>query len=159
MARFVYFDMILITYNSEILTIRVVFMKLRKIVSYNLKKIREDRGLNQADLAELCNMSLSAIQSYESMTREPKEDARTKIASALGIEEYEIYSAPDSGHNIKKEGYSLATILSALARHSDLVEQLVQLPNNQETNELIEDLTGMIRLEVKRNQDPQAQQA
>lgn len=71
-------------------------MKLRELISFNLKRIRKEKGLTQASFSELCGISQQAIQHYETMAREPKEDAREKIASALGIEEVELYQLPQS---------------------------------------------------------------
>jgi transcriptional regulator with XRE-family HTH domain len=99
-------------------------MKLRQLVSFNLKRIRIERGMNQFDLAELCNMSLSAIQSYESMKREPKESARELIANALGIDESELYFAGKKNEsNIAKINQaSTNDLINVMSKHPEFFE-------------------------------------
>lgn len=50
-----------------------------------LKKIREEKGLTQAQLSELAGISSRMIQKYECGTSRPRFDAAEKLASALGI--------------------------------------------------------------------------
>lgn len=51
--------------------------------SERLKKIREQKGLTQEQLAQRCGISRRMIQKYESGVARPRFDASEKIASAL----------------------------------------------------------------------------
>lgn len=51
--------------------------------SERLKKIREQKGLTQEQLAQRCGISRRMIQKYESEVARPRFDASEKIASAL----------------------------------------------------------------------------
>lgn len=51
--------------------------------SERLKKIREQKGLTQEQLAQLSGISRRMIQKYESGVARPRFDASEKIASAL----------------------------------------------------------------------------
>lgn len=54
-----------------------------KSIGQNIKKIRKSKGLSQKELADLVNVSQSAIYYYESGKREIKWDMILKIAVAL----------------------------------------------------------------------------
>lgn len=50
-----------------------------------LKNFREEKGLTQARLAELADISSRMIQKYECGASRPRFDAAEKLASALGV--------------------------------------------------------------------------
>lgn len=54
-----------------------------KSIGENIKKIRQDKGLSQKELANRVNVSQSAIYYYESGKREIRLDMLEKIAVAL----------------------------------------------------------------------------
>lgn len=47
--------------------------------SSKLQRIRKMRGLTQRQLAELCNISIKTLQSYEQMTRDIKKANKNTI--------------------------------------------------------------------------------
>lgn len=53
--------------------------------SERLKKIREQKGLTQEQLAQRSGLSRRMIQKYESGVARPRYDASEKIASALDV--------------------------------------------------------------------------
>lgn len=50
-----------------------------------LKKIREDKKLNQSELGEISNLAPSAISQFESNLREPSATSLIKLSKALNI--------------------------------------------------------------------------
>jgi len=50
-----------------------------------LKSLRKDRGLSQADLANLLGVRRSSISSYENGTRSPDYDTLLKIAACFQV--------------------------------------------------------------------------
>jgi len=51
----------------------------------NIKKYRKQKGLTQAELAEMIDLKSITIRKYEGDDREPSIETITKIAAALGI--------------------------------------------------------------------------
>lgn len=59
---------------------------MRKIsFAENLKRIREERGISQAQLARELNISYQTYNGYETKGNEPKYDLLIKIANALCV--------------------------------------------------------------------------
>lgn len=54
-------------------------------IGENIKRIRLQRGLTQAELGYLLNISESTVRGYELGIRNPKPAKLEKIASALGV--------------------------------------------------------------------------
>lgn len=50
----------------------------------NLKKLREEKGLSQAELAKIINVSQPMIAQYEREVRVPSAPTALAIAKALG---------------------------------------------------------------------------
>lgn len=59
-------------------------------IGENIKRIRKERGLTQEELGKSIDISGVAIMRYEKGQREPKIETIKKIASALGVSEYEL---------------------------------------------------------------------
>ncbi|WWR19604.1 helix-turn-helix domain-containing protein [Lachnospiraceae bacterium JLR.KK009] len=61
-------------------------------IGENIKRIRQEKGLTQKQLGNLCNppMADSAIRRYEAGKANPKTETLCKIADALGVPEYEL---------------------------------------------------------------------
>ncbi|WP_238884569.1 helix-turn-helix domain-containing protein [Clostridium sp. YIM B02551] len=59
-------------------------------IGENIKRLRTEKGLTQKELAEKCNISLSALNKYERGERVPKIENISSIASALGVNSHEI---------------------------------------------------------------------
>lgn len=54
-------------------------------VGTRIRKIRNDRGLSQAELGELMGLSADRIQKYENGIRKPKSDLIKKFAEVLNV--------------------------------------------------------------------------
>lgn len=64
--------------------------------SDRLKELREGKGLTQVQLAEILNISKSAIANYESGLREPKDNRLwKKIASYFNVTVDYLMDVPD----------------------------------------------------------------
>lgn len=50
-----------------------------------LKELREEKGLNQNDLAKIFNISPSSIGMYETDKREPDDDLKIKFAEYFNV--------------------------------------------------------------------------
>ena len=55
-----------------------------------LKKIREEKGLTQRDVAERLGVSIQNYNQYETGKRNPKLDTKERIATALGVGLFEL---------------------------------------------------------------------
>jgi transcriptional regulator with XRE-family HTH domain len=73
--------------------------KLREILANNLKTYRRKSGLSQAKLAEKAKISTQYIAMIELSRQYPTPEVTEKIADALGIEAYELFSVPVSPEN------------------------------------------------------------
>lgn len=50
-----------------------------------LKKLREDRGLKQIDIAKLCNVGASTVSMWETGDRHPDDTTITKLANHFNV--------------------------------------------------------------------------
>ena len=69
---------------------------LRDILASNLKENRKKCGISQAKLAELAGISTQYIAMIELSRQFPTPEVLERIAAALGIEAYELFSVPPS---------------------------------------------------------------
>ncbi len=68
--------------------------------SKRLKELRESRSLTQAGLAQITNLSRSAIAAYETGAREPNFDTLKKFASYFKVEtDFLLGNAPTPGED------------------------------------------------------------
>jgi len=67
---------------------------LREIFAYNLKKKRRNCGFSQAKLAEMVNVSTHHIATIETARNYPTLDLVERMANALNIEIYELFTDP-----------------------------------------------------------------
>jgi len=72
---------------------------LRGILANNLRGNRKKCGLSQAKLAEKSGFSTQYIAMIELSRQFPTPEALEKIAAALGIEAYELFSVQPSYEN------------------------------------------------------------
>lgn len=63
-----------------------------------LKKLRQDMGWSQVDLADRIGVSGSVVSMYENGQREPARDTLAKIARELNISMDALVLHDDSGH-------------------------------------------------------------
>jgi transcriptional regulator with XRE-family HTH domain len=69
---------------------------IRDILANNLKENRRKCGYSQAKLAEKAGISTQYIAMIELSRQFPTPDVLEQIATALGIEAYELFSVPPS---------------------------------------------------------------
>ena len=55
------------------------------LITNNILKIRTEKGLTQAQLAEMLNVQQSMISMIENEERNPSVDVLLKLASVLGV--------------------------------------------------------------------------
>jgi len=66
---------------------------LRSLLSSNIKKRRKELGISQAVLAEKVNTSTHYIAQIEQKNRFPTPDMLERIAFALEIDSFELFSS------------------------------------------------------------------
>lgn len=60
-------------------------LKLRKILAYNVRAYRRQKGLSQEELADVCGLHRTYIGSIERAERNATLNTLTKLSSALHI--------------------------------------------------------------------------
>lgn len=58
---------------------------MRDILSKRLKACRKERGVSQREVAIFCDITETAYQNYELMTREPKLEILIRIADYFEV--------------------------------------------------------------------------
>jgi transcriptional regulator with XRE-family HTH domain len=61
-------------------------MKLRRVVAKNLRRIRQERGLSQEELADRANLNRNYIGMIEREENSPTVDALGQLSDALDID-------------------------------------------------------------------------
>lgn len=56
------------------------------MIGKRIKALREERGISQRDLANLCQISKSSIDAYETERRNPKREALEAIADVFNVD-------------------------------------------------------------------------
>jgi transcriptional regulator with XRE-family HTH domain len=69
-------------------------MDMRKLVGRNVKRIRQEKGLTQEQLAELSGFSQQYISGLEQGRRNPTLVSLYELATALGVSNMQLVS-PD----------------------------------------------------------------
>ena len=69
---------------------------IRDILANNLKENRKKNGISQAKLAEKAGISTQYIAMIELSRQFPTPEVLEKIACALGVEAYELFSVAPS---------------------------------------------------------------
>lgn len=92
-------------------------------LSDNLKRIREDRGISQVELAERCGMSASQISKMEQgAQKNPHIETVVAMAAALGVSIEELVFGTEGPNGMK---YMLAAIDSLPAEKQRTVKELI----------------------------------
>lgn len=100
--------------------------------SERLKKIREEKGMTQEQLAQCSGISRRMIQKYESAVARPRYDAAEKLASALEIpvstllgenETFVAQAAEKYGARGAKQAEQLMSEVTGLFAGGDLAEE------------------------------------
>jgi transcriptional regulator with XRE-family HTH domain len=61
-------------------------MRLRRIVARNLRRLRQDRGLSQEELADLAGLNRNYVGMVEREENAPTVDTLEVLAQALQVE-------------------------------------------------------------------------
>ncbi|MGD0540284.1 MAG: helix-turn-helix transcriptional regulator [Tepidisphaeraceae bacterium] len=69
----------------------------RKILAYNLRQLRQDKGLSQEALADLASLHRTYVGSVERAERNISIDNIEKLAYALGVAPAELLMPSASG--------------------------------------------------------------
>jgi transcriptional regulator with XRE-family HTH domain len=72
-------------------------MDMRKLVGRNVKRIRQEKGLTQEQLAELSGFSQQYIGGLEQGPRNPTIVSLYELATALGISHMELVHPDGEG--------------------------------------------------------------
>lgn len=67
---------------------------IEKVFSDNLRRLRDDADLTQAELAERTGLSLTAVQHYETNRRFPKPEMIDALAESLGVHPSVFFAGP-----------------------------------------------------------------
>jgi transcriptional regulator with XRE-family HTH domain len=112
-----------------------------EIFPRQLRHLRLQRGLSQERLAELANLSINAISSFERGLRFPRPKSLDALARALGAEPGDFMV--ETSHTTSDRG-ALADLVSLLSR------------TNTETVELVLDLAKVLVARERRRVEPVA---
>lgn len=63
----------------------------RKMQNLYLIELREQRGLNQAQLAEKLSISPSSVSAYEQGVKVPRDELKVKIAEFFGVSVLDLF--------------------------------------------------------------------
>jgi len=72
-------------------------MDMRKLVGRNVKRIRQEKGLTQEQLAERSGFSQQYISGLEQGQRNPTIVSLYELATALGVSHMELVSPDGQG--------------------------------------------------------------
>jgi transcriptional regulator with XRE-family HTH domain len=72
-------------------------MDMRKLVGRNVKRIRQEKGLTQEQLAELSGFSQQYISGLEQGRRNPTIVSIYELATSLGVSHIELLHFADEG--------------------------------------------------------------
>ena len=70
-------------------------MDMRKLVGRNVKRVRQEKGLTQEQLAELSGFSQQYISGLEQGQRNPTVVSLYELATALGVSHMELVRSAD----------------------------------------------------------------
>ncbi len=117
--------------------------EIEKILSQNLKRLRDAKKITQDRLAEMVGVTLPGFQNWESMRSWPKPASIEKIAKALQVKQWELFADYDA---VVETGVVLADQMEKSDKQSQKIGALV-MENDQ------------LKSDVKQlRADPKAQQ-
>lgn len=76
-----------------------------------IKEARKKAGLTQKELAAKLGIAYQTLAQWENDLRNPKRETLQKIASALGINWYELYAESEKEQMEAKKNYDIAKFL------------------------------------------------
>jgi transcriptional regulator with XRE-family HTH domain len=71
-------------------------MDMRKLVGRNVKRVRQEKGLTQEQLAELSGFSQQYISGLEQGRRNPTVVTLYELATALGVSHMELMRSAEN---------------------------------------------------------------
>jgi transcriptional regulator with XRE-family HTH domain len=72
---------------------------IRVILANNIKEHRRKYGFSQDRLAEIANISSQYLATVETCRKFPTPEVLDRLAGALGIETYELFTVAPTPHN------------------------------------------------------------
>lgn len=119
----------------------------------NLKKIRNEKGVSQKQLADLIGVAPSTYSQYESGKREPDVLKIKAIANVLNISADYLLFGTDNPFSTKNEAYSLYDSLDKedQAEVRGVMKQMLKAEKYTDSNNTISsDIAGEIRSALKK---------
>ena len=98
--------------------------KIGGIFSFNLKRLRNSKGLTQSELAENVELGLRTIQNYEQDGRLPNTDIIDKLISYFDIEPFELFQLSDS--SIGRKSLNLVESLDEVGRNIEYIKSSIE---------------------------------
>ena len=112
----------------------------------DIKKLREQKGLTQKELAERCNVTLRTVQNWEQGKHIPESTLILLELLGFPVREGEIVSSFASGNSVSvsksKEDTETDKFLAALERQQELL--LEQMKANNKRDEQIDRLLTLL---------------
>ena len=119
----------------------------------NIKRLREQRGWLQAQLAERIGVTPGAISGWENGTRNPEAQLRQKLCEVFGITESELFS--EGGHpDLPKQVVELLQqpeIIEAL-KNPAAVRVLLAVNNPDATTRLLREVISAAPIDPDRKE-------
>ena len=78
-------------------------MDIRDVLALNLRKLREDRGLSQEELAHLSDVDRTYVSAIERCVYAASVDVVDRMANALGVEAADLLKRPPARANERKK--------------------------------------------------------
>lgn len=78
-------------------------MDIVKVFGTNVRKYRNEKGLSQEELGELCDLHRTYISDIERFTRSIALENIQRIADALNIDTFKLFIEPEELSNGKRE--------------------------------------------------------
>ena len=108
--------------------------KLKIVLGNNVRFFRLKNNLTQDKLAEMCGVTVKAIQKIESGRTWPECETYVKLTNTFGLDSMELLAAPDSKF-ISREKFNsiMENIKVEQSRYSEYMNNLVEKNVSQET--------------------------
>ena len=109
-------------------------------IGEQIKTLRKKIGYTQKQLAEKCGMAEITIRQYELNKREPRQETIEKIATALGVDPFSLYSFEMASDALEKRMNLKENMLldnyrqlntSGQQKADNYVEDLTKIPEYQ----------------------------
>jgi transcriptional regulator with XRE-family HTH domain len=106
-----------------ILSIMSESKNLRRTLGKNLRFFRQKKGLSQAQLAELCDISRNYIAEIETENKTPSFTRFERLADALGVEPYELLLPEDRVKTLDQRNTLVRAVTAKIHEAVNLVEE------------------------------------